>query len=92
MSNTYRTELVFKGDVKFNKGEQDIYRDMMKQRFGIEVFDMTAEGNDIVFFNRGGALGKKHLNVFKTLKEKEDDIIRVYIEDDVDDYKRSFKM
>ena len=38
MSNTYRTELVFKGDVKFNKGEQDIYKDMMKQRFGIEVF------------------------------------------------------
>lgn len=24
MSNTYRTESVFKGDVKFNKGEQDV--------------------------------------------------------------------
>lgn len=53
---------------------------------------MTVDGNSIVFFNRGGALGKKHLNVFKTLKEKEDDVIRVYIEDDVDDYKRNFKM
>lgn len=92
MSNTYRCELVFAHNIKFSKGEQSKYIDNMMKEFDIAVINMNVYDNGIVFFTRREPVKMKHLQVFKDLKKNEEDEIKVYIEDDVTEYSRRFKM
>lgn len=88
--NTMIHELVFKEGVKtLTKEAIEKFTKETKEKLNIVVLSVEASGNSLIVFTKGFKLGKKDLQVLIDEVRNDNDPIKVYIEDDVQDFYHS---
>lgn len=88
--NTMRHELVFETEIKtLSKEVIDKFVKETKEKLSIVVLRVETSGRSLIVFTKGFSLGKKDLQSLINEVRNDNEPIKVYIEDDVQDFYHS---
>lgn len=87
--NTMRHELVFSHPIQLTEEMKNQFTKEVKEKHDIVVLSYEVGGSSLIVYTKGFRLGKKEFAPLLDKVRTNQDPIKVYIEDDVQDFYRS---